>query len=96
LYFKIHGTENNTVLACCDKELIGKAFEEGDFYFEVKETFYKGETIDEEKLIKLLEENSNINLVGNKTIGIAIKQGFLREEDIIKIKNIKHAIILKV
>ena len=96
LYFKKHETENNIVLACCDKELIGKNLVEGNYDVTIEESFYKGKLIEEEKLAELLSEANSINLFGKKAVGVALKQGFLREEDIIKIQGIEHAIILKV
>ncbi len=96
MFCKIHETQNSTILACCDKELIGKTLQEGNYDVTIEESFYKGELITQEKLEELLQEVNNANLFGKKTISIAIKQGFLTQKDLIKIKGIEHAIILKV
>ena len=96
MFCKIHETQNSTILACCDKELIGKNIQEGNYDVTIEECFYKGELITQEKLEELLQEVNNANLFGKKTISIAIKQGFLTQKDLIKIKGIEHAIILKV
>ncbi len=33
------------IVAICDSELLGKYFEEGNFQLDVKESFYKGDTL---------------------------------------------------
>ena len=96
LYCKTHETENMRILACCDKELVGKTLKQQDIEIEIKESFYKGEKITVEELEEILGEYGNINLFGNKAVTTALKQGFLRKEDIIKIQGVMHAIILRV
>ncbi|PIN85057.1 MAG: hypothetical protein COV47_04100 [Candidatus Diapherotrites archaeon CG11_big_fil_rev_8_21_14_0_20_37_9] len=96
LFYKSYEMNNTKVLACADKEIIGKTFKEKDLEVTVEESFYKGQELDEKKLGELLAEHNSINLFGNKVVEIAVKQGFLMEADIIKIAGIKHAIILKV
>jgi len=96
LYCKTYSIENSLVLACCDKEILGKELKEGEYEVIVEESFYKGKKTSEKELIELLEKANNINLFGEKTIKIALKQGFLSQEDVIKIDGVSHAIILKV
>jgi len=96
MYAKKYETPNSIVLACCDKELIGKNLVEGEYDVTVDEEFYKGDEVTEEKLEELLQEADSINLFGKKTIEIAIKKGFLNEKSVIKIQGVEHAIILKV
>ena len=88
---KKHEFENNTILAVCDKEHIGKTYTEGEIEFKVSERFYKGDEITEEDLEKLLNESNSANLFGNKCISIAEKKGLITEKSILKIKGIKHA-----
>jgi len=95
LYCKTHSVENNSVLACCDKEVLGKNLKEGNYDVHIEEDFYKGEEINEEKLAELLKESKNINLFGEKSVGVALKQGLLSEKDVIKIDGIEHAIIMR-
>lgn len=95
MYCKTYSAENNTILACCDKEVLGKNLKEGNYEVSIDEDFYKGEEINEEKLAELLKEANNINLFGKKSVGVAVKQGLLSEKDIIKIEGIEHAIIMR-
>ena len=68
------------VVAICDSELIGKYFEEGKFQLDVKESFYKGQEVSEEEIIKLIRrmsvEDSTFNIVGEKSVSLAIEFRF--------------------
>jgi len=86
------------IVAVCDSELIGKKFEEGKFQLDVKESFYKGEIVSEEKLIEILEdmirEDATFNIVGEKSVSAALKSGIVNEEGIKKIHGIPFALRL--
>ena len=95
IYCKLVEKQNSRVLACCDKELLGQTLTQGKIHFEVRESFYKGQAVSEEKFRGLLKQASNINLVGEKCVGLALKEGYLNQNDIIKIQGIPHALIFK-
>ncbi len=86
------------IVAGCDKELIGKVFEEGDFQLDVKENFYKGVEASKEDVIKILEdmkkEDATFNLVGNRIVDAAIECGVLKEENAGEIDGVKFGLIL--
>jgi len=88
---KKHEIEYKTILAVCDKEHLGKTFEEGAICFTASVKFYGGEEVTEAELIQLFKEADSINLFGNKCVGIAIKEGLTSEKGALKIKGIKHA-----
>jgi len=92
---KKHEIEYKTILAVCDKEHIGKTFEEGEICFKASEKFYDGGDITEKELIEFLKECDSANLFGNKCVGIALKNDLISERSIIIIKGIKHAQIYR-
>ncbi|MDD3084019.1 MAG: DUF424 family protein [Candidatus ainarchaeum sp.] len=96
MFAKIHEIENRIILAVCDKELVGKSFEDKKIFFTASEKFYKEKEINQKDLETLLEEADSINLFGNKCIKIAEKQGLINETQIILINGIKHAQVYKV
>jgi len=93
IYLKITKTEFSEIVAVCDEDLIGKKFSENDNMLDINERFYKGEIMDEGKIIEILNNAKNINIVGEEAVGLAIKAGIVEEENIIKIKNIPHALV---
>ncbi len=93
---KKHESDYNTILAVCDKEHIGKTFEEGNICFTASQRFYGGETVSENELVEMIKEANSVNLFGNKCVEIAEKNGLVSEKQIIKISGVKHAQIYKI
>ena len=87
-----------TVVAICDSNLLGKKFEQGKFQLDVKESFYKGEEINQEKTIKLIQdfmkEDATFNIVGDKSIECAIRAGLISKKSVGKINGISHSLVL--
>ncbi len=88
---KIHKTKFKDVIAVCDSNLIGKKFEEKDLQLNITERFYKGESMAEEKIITILENAENVNIVGEESIKLGIKAGIIIKENILTIEGIPHA-----
>lgn len=93
---KKHEFERKVILAVCDKEHLGKTFEDGKIYFEAREKFYRGNEITEKELESLLDECDSANLFGDKCVNVALKKGHVSEKSILKIKGIKHVQIYKI
>ncbi len=94
-YVKVHYVEVGglieKIVAICDKELIGKKYEEGDLQLYVNPRFYGGEEMSEEEILDAIENATIINLVGEKSVSLGLKLGIVLEENIIRIANIPHA-----
>jgi hypothetical protein len=95
LIAKIHPFDLKTILAVCDKELVGKEFEDGKIFFRASEKFFGTNQINEKDLIQLALEADSINLFGNKCVGILQKEGLISENSVILISGIKHAQIYR-
>jgi hypothetical protein len=97
MYLKIHESYRK-IVAICDANLLGKKFEQGNLQIEVKESFYGGERKTQEEIEELMRDfitdDSTFNLVGEKTINLALRLGLIDEEGIIYIQGIPHAIVL--
>ncbi len=96
IYSKLHIIGRQSVFACCDRELAGKTLKQGEIAFKIDKNFYGNEKISAKGLAEALRENANINLVGNKAVGIALKEGIISEKDIIKICGIPHVQIFRI
>jgi len=86
------------IIVVCDKELLGKKFEEGKFQLDIKENFYKGKEADSESIIetmkKMSAEDATFNIVGEKSVNTALKAGIISKEEIRRIKGIPFALVL--
>ncbi|MCW1297952.1 MAG: DUF424 domain-containing protein [Candidatus Parvarchaeota archaeon] len=84
------------IVALCDKELIGKKFSDGNLRLFVNPRFYKGKIISKKKAIEELRKATIANIVGKRAIDLAIKAGIIKEENVIKIKDIPHAQLVSI
>ncbi len=86
------------VVAVCDEELIGKILEEGKFYLEVKESFFRGKSVSEKEAAEIMEEQSKedatFNIVGENSVNAALNAGIISEEGIKTINGIPFALVL--
>lgn len=83
-------------MAACDKELIGRTIEDKDFCVKVSESFYGSDLINEKEFVELLKKAANANLIGEKTVNLAVKLNLISEKNIIKIGSTPHVQIYKV
>ena len=94
---KIHKSYRD-IVAICDSELLGKYFEEEKFQLNIKENFYKGEEVSEEKATKILsnmgKEDATFNIVGEKSVSCALKAEIINKQGIKKIQGIPYALVL--
>ena len=86
------------IVAVCDSSILGKKFEQGNLQLDVKESFYKGEEVSEEKAVEIMRsmavEDSTFNIAGEKSVNAAIKAGIISQESVGKIQGIPFALIL--
>ncbi len=95
IVYKKYEQGDDILLAACDKDLLGRKFNEGEICLNVKTSFYQGEEIDEGKLSELMENCTIANLVGEKTIGVAVDTEFGNDTDIMRIEGIPHLQIVR-
>ena len=88
---KIHKTsDNRKIIAVCDKDLIGKKFEEHGLQLDLTSDFYKGEEKKEQEILELFKTAYIVNLVGKKSVELGRKTGVVDKKNIIKIKGVPH------
>lgn len=94
---KVHRSYR-TVVAICDSELIGKKFEQDKRQLDLRANFYKDKEINEQELRKLIKmqilEDSTFNIVGHKSIKIALEEGMINSAGVSEIAGIPFALKL--
>ena len=92
---KVHESYR-VIIAVCDEELLGKKFVEGKLQLDVKESFYNGESMNEEDLVLMLQEankdDATFNFVGEKSIKAGIKANVISRKGVLKVQGIPHAL----
>ena len=87
---KTFNVKGQFVVAICDENLLGKKIG-NELNITVEESFYRGELMDENKALELMKKSNICNLLGKKTIELALKNKFITKENIIFIGDIPHA-----
>ena len=88
---KIHVHEKDRILAACDEEIIGMTFRGDGVKIKVSEIFYGGESVSEEVFVERTKSVTIMNLVGNRVVDRAIKEGLISEQSVMVIGGVKHA-----
>ena len=96
MYIKVHRSYR-LVVAICDKELLGKKFEEGIKQLEIQENFFKGEEADSDEIIEHLKnfsmDDATFNIVGKKSCQAALKAGIINKQGIGRVSGIPFALV---
>lgn len=88
---KITHIRGEIVLAAADSNLLNRELREGIMHLKIDETFYGSVTVSDETFLSSLDLCTIANLVGEHTIELAKKAGFIHESNVIKIQNVPHA-----
>jgi hypothetical protein len=88
---KKHQRQGRLLIAVCDKEILGRKFEEGDKVLDLTSDFYDGEETDEEDIKALLKDAYLLDFVGEKALEFALNNDLVDKGHIIKVDNIPHA-----
>jgi len=91
---KIHKRENDVVLALCDENLLDKKFEEGNLILDLTSDFYKGDIIEEEKVLQIIRRIYIINAVGETCVKFLQENGFIKKGHVKTIQNVPFANVL--
>jgi hypothetical protein len=92
---RMHRRGRELVLAAADKDLLDQVLREEGIKLEVCREFYEGEDANEEVLVNRLAICSVANLVGEEVIAVAIREGYVNEECVLRIAGVPHAQLAK-
>lgn len=95
IYIRLHKGKDDIILAACDEEVLGQTFRGDGMRITVSDSFYNGELVSEDTLIERMKSVTIMNLVGKRTIGLAIEKGYVMEDDVIDIGDVKHVQVVK-
>lgn len=91
MYIKIYETDESILVTVCDRELIGTTLKSNGLKLEIDEEFYKGKLADAAQVHTALLEATTANIVGVRSVDIAIKCGAIDQSCIIYIDDVPHA-----
>ncbi len=92
IYVKVYETQQGTILAMCDEELIGRQLKEGARLMDLKtySNFYVGEKKSEKEVEEIVSKAKiySANVVGERAVGVLIKMGIVKEEEVMRIQQV--------
>jgi hypothetical protein len=89
---KIHTNEQRKmVLAVCDSELLGEKIEEGNKQLDLTSDFYKGKEKNDQEVADLMRNSYILNVVGEKSVNLAIKEELISGNHVDNIKGVPYA-----
>jgi hypothetical protein len=96
MYMKQYDTERQLIVAVCDKEIIGKKFQEGELTLMLETSFYKGAEASENEIKEALSCATIANIAGEKAIACAVECGCIDPDTVIFIDGVPHAQMVRI
>ena len=91
MYLKSYRVNEETIVAVCDSELLGRTFCQGDLHLSVYDDFFKGLLASEHDVKEALQNATIANLVGKRAVDCGIDSGIIDDGCVITIEGIPHA-----
>jgi hypothetical protein len=86
------------VVAVCDEDVFGRKLSEGNRVLDVSGVFFEGKVMNEEdaekEIVRCASEDATFNFVGEKSVDLAKKLGFVKESGVMNIDGIPFALVL--
>jgi hypothetical protein len=93
IVMRVHQVRAEFVVAACDEELVGRELPIGTSGKTVKITsfFYGERSVSEDELLWALKRATVVNLLGERVLGIARREGFVSAEGLGTLGGVPHA-----
>lgn len=96
MFMKIHRSPDaGIIVAVCDRELVNTTITDGDVEIRISESFYGNRSATEEEIVNALTDAGNANIMGNRSVALAVKHGIVAEESCIRIGRVPHALVFR-
>ena len=92
---KVISASGNLMLNICDPDLVDKTLDDGNTKIKINPNYYAERDVDEHEAKGLLEKCNSINMVGEKTISLAISLGLGSEKSVRRIEGVPFLILFK-
>ena len=92
MFLKVHCSPGTgDIVAVCDRELLNTTISDGEISVQITEAFYGNCPASEDMVRAALKKAGNINLMGKRSVSIAIDMGLVTQSGCIMIGYIPHA-----
>jgi hypothetical protein len=96
MFLKVHRSrETGDVVAVCDRELLNTTVCHEKLSLTISEAFYGNTPVTENEIREALKNAGNINIIGERSVNLAIEMGLLTRSGCIMIGKVPHAQIYR-
>ena len=92
--YKIHKSGSDKLLAVCDRDILGKDFENTENNISINPEFYHEEFADASSIINKMRDATMINVIGKNAVDLIVKNNLAKKEDVIDICGLQHVIVI--
>lgn len=89
MFLNIIKKDKDTVIAVCDRDLIGKIFQDHDsgavLNLRAHSSFYVGKLASKPEVLEALKDFTSANLVGKRSITVALEAGLAEQKHVKKV-----------
>ena len=90
LMMKVHREGPTSIMALSDIGLLGSSLIEGDLTFKVTNSFYEGDIVTEELVLRTIHTVNSINAIGERSVGLLIEAGYASKDLVRTFQDIPH------
>lgn len=88
-------TPEGRLVSVCDEAVLGETLDNDGVPFEVSEEFYDGERADEDRVVASLARARVANIVGSRSVDLAVEHGFVEAGNVLDLGGTAHAQLLR-
>lgn len=96
LLLSLHKSPEGSIVALCDKSILGKHFEEKGIVLDIKKGFFGGKSASKKEVSVALSACMTANIVGNEAVAAAIRCGAISEAGVKSVAGVKYAMLFRI
>ncbi len=97
MFCKVHRAQDGTeVVAVCDRELVNTTIMHGDLPITINSSFYGTEERPEEEVMAILQRADNINIIGERSVRLALSLGVVDKDACVLLGKVPHAQVVRI
>lgn len=97
MFLKVHHSRDmGDVVAVCDRDLLNTTIRHDKLSVTITETFYGNIPATEAEVRDALKKAGNINLIGERSVNVAVSMGLVTRQACLMIGNVPHAQIFRI
>ncbi len=86
----------DSVVAVCDEDIVGKKFFENDLVVDVDSDFFGGKPASVDEILDAVRGASSVNAVGNDVVGLLVERGVVSATGVRVVDGVRVAHVYRV